>query len=172
MLSSQAVAFSIPVLASVLAFVVYALTGHDLNPATIFTSLALFNLLRQPLMFMPRALSAITDGRNALSRISLVFQADTLNTELLIEEDLPDALIVQNAGFKWEDATSHGGAHSKAKKNNHNSVALADAPADALQEPFSLANISLSIPRGGKIHAIVGSIGSGKSSLLNGEIAI
>ena len=41
---------SLPVLASVLAFVVYGL-HHTLDPATIFTSLTLFNMLRMPLMF-------------------------------------------------------------------------------------------------------------------------
>ena len=54
------VAFSIPVLAAVLALVTYILSGHPLDPAIIFTSLSLFQLLRQPLMFLPRALSAIS----------------------------------------------------------------------------------------------------------------
>lgn len=53
--ANQAIAFSIPALASVLAFVVYSASGHDQNPAVIFTSLSFFQLLRQPLMFFPRA---------------------------------------------------------------------------------------------------------------------
>lgn len=50
-----------PVLASVLAFVTYASTGHELRPDVIFASLTLFNLLRLPLMFLrtvPNTLSA------------------------------------------------------------------------------------------------------------------
>jgi ABC-type bacteriocin/lantibiotic exporter with double-glycine peptidase domain len=47
----NAVSMSMPVLASVLAFVTYAATGHSLNPADIFASLTLFNLLRLPLLF-------------------------------------------------------------------------------------------------------------------------
>lgn len=50
-----AIAFTVPTLASVLAFVVYALAGHGLQPAIIFTSLSYFTLLRQPLLFFPRA---------------------------------------------------------------------------------------------------------------------
>jgi hypothetical protein len=46
---SMAVALSVPVIATVLAFVVYSATGHAQNPAIIFTSLTLFNLLRMPL---------------------------------------------------------------------------------------------------------------------------
>ena len=45
-----AIAASLHVLASVLAFIVYGL-HHSLDPAPIFTSLALFNMLRMPLMF-------------------------------------------------------------------------------------------------------------------------
>lgn len=53
--ANQAIAFSVPALAAVLAFVVYAASGHEQNPAVIFTSLSFFQLLRQPLMFFPRA---------------------------------------------------------------------------------------------------------------------
>ncbi len=41
-----------PVLASILAFVTYSATGHAMDPARIFASLTLFQLLRLPLMFL------------------------------------------------------------------------------------------------------------------------
>lgn len=50
--ANNAIAISLPALASVLAFVVYSATGHSLNAADIFSSLTLFNLLRMPLMFL------------------------------------------------------------------------------------------------------------------------
>ena len=50
--ANNAVAVSLPALASVLAFVVYSATGHSLDPANIFASLTLFQLLRMPLMFL------------------------------------------------------------------------------------------------------------------------
>jgi hypothetical protein len=46
----QAIALSIPILANVLSFMTYSLTGHNQNPAIIFTSLTLFSLLRMPLI--------------------------------------------------------------------------------------------------------------------------
>lgn len=49
---NNAVAISLPVLASVLSFVVYSLSGHSLDAANIFASLTLFTLLRLPLMFL------------------------------------------------------------------------------------------------------------------------
>ncbi|KAF8318754.1 ABC protein [Clavulina sp. PMI_390] len=170
--ATQAVAFSIPVLASVLAFVVYALAGHDLNPAIIFTSLSLFNLLRQPLMFLPRSLSAVADGLNAFSRLSQVLQAETLDHEILIDEDAEYAVQVKNASFEWESApapTKTGGS----KKGTQPAPSKASAkPSESAPsaEPFAIRNLSLSIPRGGSVYAIVGPIGGGKSSLLNGLI--
>ena len=50
--ANNAIAVSLPALASVIAFVVYSATGHSLNPANIFSSLTLFQLLRMPLMFL------------------------------------------------------------------------------------------------------------------------
>ena len=44
-----AVGVSLPILASVIAFAVYGI-NHSLDPATIFTSLTLFNMLRVPMM--------------------------------------------------------------------------------------------------------------------------
>ena len=66
-----------PVLAATIAFVTYTATAHDFNVAIIFSSLSLFQLLRQPLMFLPRALSATTDAQNALVRLHKVFSAET-----------------------------------------------------------------------------------------------
>lgn len=43
---------ALPIMASVLAFVTYSLTGHSLDPAIIFSSLTLFQLLRMPVMFL------------------------------------------------------------------------------------------------------------------------
>jgi len=53
-------------MASVLAFIVYGI-NHPLDPATIFTSLTLFNMLRTPLMYLRKfafftfVLSAVSD---------------------------------------------------------------------------------------------------------------
>ena len=49
--ANNAVAFTLPVFAAVLSFVAYILSGHSLDPAVIFSSLTLFQLLRLPLMF-------------------------------------------------------------------------------------------------------------------------
>ena len=87
-------------------------------------------------MFLPRALSTLTDAQNALDRLTDVFEAETMEVQNNVKPDLDVALRVKNATFRWADAT------------------------------FSM-NLSMDIPRG-QLTAIVGPVGSGKSSLLQG----
>ncbi|KAF8598170.1 ABC transporter [Ceratobasidium sp. AG-I] len=196
---NNAVAFSLPVLASVLAFVTYSLAGHDLNPAVIFASLTLFQMLRMPLMFLPVALSSIADAWNATSRLQEVFVAEILTQTRIIDPSLPVALEVKDAEFSWDGAPPDEGA-SKGKgkdksKAKSSKTATAEVAAKAASGPgekeavtqdaagpgvgvegepakemvFKLKDVNLSLPRG-QLCAVVGAVGSGKSSLLQGLI--
>ena len=49
---NNAIAFSLPVLSSVVSIVTYAATGHELDAGILFSSLAFFTLLRIPLQFL------------------------------------------------------------------------------------------------------------------------
>ncbi|KZT61359.1 ABC protein [Calocera cornea HHB12733] len=182
--ANQAMAFSVPVLAAVLAFVTYSLTGHDLDPAIIFTSMSLFQLLRQPLMFLPRALSAITDASNALERLRGVFNAEVMDGVLTIDPDCKYAVSVDHAEFRWETVISgEQQAQKEGKKGKKARAAerereLKEKEKEAAKdhsaekerppdEPFALRDITMHIPRG-QLVAIVGPVGAGKSSLLQG----
>jgi hypothetical protein len=52
---------STPALASVVAFIVYAATGHQLSAAVIFSSLTWFQLLRMPLMLLRKSRNFLFD---------------------------------------------------------------------------------------------------------------
>ncbi|KAG8995316.1 hypothetical protein FRB94_009288 [Tulasnella sp. JGI-2019a] len=177
--ANMATALSVPVLASVLAFVVYSLSGHDQNPAIIFTSLGFFQLLRQPLMIFPRALGATTDAKNAFSRLTPVWKAETFapstdgtsSSTIHIDPSSPYAIHVENADFQWEEPPLPPPSKT-LKKNKVNKTA---PPTPTTQEPFSIQDISMSIPkkdkdREGQVWAVVGPVGSGKSSLLQAMI--
>ena len=98
----NAVSMSIPVYASILAFVTYSLTGHGLNPANIFSSLTLFNLLRMPLMFLPVVFAACTDAYVSLARIQSLLLADELEDSVVVDPDAEFAIAVTNGRFVWE----------------------------------------------------------------------
>lgn len=168
--SSIALAFSIPVLAATLSFVTYTGTAHDFNVAIIFSSFSLFQLLRQPLMFLPRALSATTDAQNALGRLTELFKAPLMD-RTPIEVDLSQklALEVRDATFEWEESLAakeakEAQARAKGKKGKGPQAGAGKAvdpkkADDAL--PFQARNINMLVPRGSLV-AIVGAVGSGK----------
>ncbi|GAA6063571.1 hypothetical protein JCM10212_003150 [Sporobolomyces blumeae] len=209
--ATTGVAMSLPTLATVLAFVTYAGTGHRQNPEDIFTSFTLFQLLRMPLMMLPMSLSTITDANNALGRLTEVFLAEERDNTFKIDPNAKAAVTVVDADFKWESpppddgpktkkqakaaAKQKGQEKKKAKKAAKTTLKLDEnAPGDAQTAEFGgdatgdvpgsppaapgtpaekepekelmqLRGINLSIPKG-QLCAVVGSVGSGKSSLL------
>ncbi|KAF9523137.1 ABC transporter [Crepidotus variabilis] len=179
--ANNAVAMSMPIIASVVAFIIYSVTGHPLQPAIIFSSLTLFNLLRMPLMFLPVSLSAIADAQNAVERLRGVFEAELLEDTIIIDEQLDNAIEVQGASFTWDAPPPEAETKASKKKSGPRPAkptkeALAAKKAEADQKAkgeadnvFEVRDINLVIPRG-QLVAIVGAVGSGKSSLLQGLI--
>lgn len=228
----MAVALSLPVLAAILSFVTYSLTAHDLQAATIFTVITLFQLMRMPLMMWPMTLSATADARNALSRLEVVFDAEVVTEGRHINPDQVDGIQVDHASFTWDAAPivvdhameklkAKGGKkaaaitgssvatpitptsptkskwkkHVAEKRNKVDAAAQARAEAggqekqgvadagfpvgepatgssesekeDTTNRVFKLHDINITVPKG-SLTAIVGAIGSGKSSLLQG----
>ncbi|KAI0833290.1 ABC protein [Trametes gibbosa] len=171
--ANVAAAYSVPVLAATIAFVTYTATAHDFDVAIIFSSLSLFQLLRQPLMFLPRALSATTDAQNALARLRKVFDAETADPAHAIAVNPEQALAIQveNATFEWEESNAavdmegkrgKGARVEKVEKQSENPVTAGG--------PFRVKDVDLAISRGTLV-AIVGSVGRCvASSLLQGLI--
>ncbi|KAG2110951.1 ABC transporter [Suillus discolor] len=170
----NAVAISLPSLASVIAFVTYSLTGHSLTAANIFTSLTLFNLARLPLMFLPLSLSSIADAATACDRLLAVFEAETLDEILAINCDLNAAVRVEGASFTWDGRPEDPKKKAKSSKMGMNAGKrkLPSTPPPALADDgniFKVTDIDLEIPRG-QLVAIVGAVGAGKTSLLQGLV--
>lgn len=229
---NMAIATSVPVIAAILSFVTYASVGNTLDPATLFTVLTLFQLLRLPLMVLPMTLSAITDSHNALGRVAKVFTAETINDQRHVDFDADFAVRIENATFTWDASEKPADIPAKGKKsgfgipggkeggkrsrfNNkiaksfkwkHNkktgkievaqqmhveiaakepglleagsqsvtatpglspdAKAEADGKPEAVERIFQLKDVNIEIPRDCLI-AVVGAIGSGKSSLLS-----
>ncbi|KAG7096565.1 hypothetical protein E1B28_003986 [Marasmius oreades] len=166
----NAVAMALPALASVLAFVTYSLSGHSLDPANIFASLTLFNLLRLPLMMLPVSLSSIADASNATKRLYGIFEAETLEETRIIDETVDYAVIVPDGSFTWDAPPPDSPSDKKKSKGGKKPTIAptAEKPTEDFR-PFTLPHVSLTIPRG-QLVAIVGPVGSGKSSLLQALI--
>lgn len=212
----MAFAMSVPVIAAILAFLTYSLTKNDLEAATVFATITLFQLMRMPLMIWPIALSSTADAINALQRLSKVFEAETISNQRTTDLTLAEAIRIENASFTWDAAPVNTDAKAQkaagkeekllaksarktaakrepgtgpakqamaevAAKTDQGDVDVTKGtkpeipPVDGDQTPrktfeeqiFKVKDVSLSIPRG-SLTAIVGAIGSGKSSLLQG----
>jgi hypothetical protein len=132
------------------------------------------------MMFLPRALSAISDARTAFARLSLVFNAPLRETEpFVIDRDAKQegkagmGVWARGAAWVWEAGVKPEEDDGKDKKKKHSKHSEKEKEkaldADSDLEPFALRDISLAVPRG-SLAAIVGRVGSGKSSLLQGLI--
>ncbi|KAL2917874.1 hypothetical protein HK105_202747 [Polyrhizophydium stewartii] len=178
-------AFAIPSIAASLSFIIYGL-NNDLDPARIFSSLSWFNQLPLPLWFIPQVVTGYADVKIALVRTQEFLLAPEIEDVATIKPNAAHAVEVVDGEFDWEapppapintesalnkprwfvvknKGDKKGGAGEEVELD----VAETVADSSSLDTPRStLRNINLAIPRG-KLVAVVGSVGSGKSSLLN-----
>ncbi|GAW10561.1 multidrug resistance-associated ABC transporter [Lentinula edodes] len=207
----------IPILASVLSFITYALTGHDLNVAIIFTSLQFFNIIQLPLIMLPITLASLSDIFVANTRISAFLLAEERPADYAIKLDTQSANAVECKGdFAWDIPSGNENKDTKAEQTedvvlvannnkketvqmiqeknaqrNSKKAKKAKGEVDSLvlptsnpietgpdrpnpsetlpDQPFELKDLDLTIRRGAFV-AIVGRVGSGKSSILQALI--
>ncbi|KAJ3206817.1 ABC transporter C member 13, partial [Entophlyctis luteolus] len=161
-------------LASVVAaFTLYAVRGNAFEPSIIFPSASLFSLLVMPLIQLPQVLNMIISGAVSWNRIY-----DYLSSE--DRENVPNgkaitkgnAVLFENASLSWqftpEKAFPNDKNERKIPKDESNEAAILEYPRNVLKD------LSISIGQGQFI-AVVGNVGSGKSSLLGailGEVAV
>ncbi|CAG7989790.1 unnamed protein product [Penicillium salamii] len=166
------VSLSIPTFASMLAFITYSLTNHNLDPAPVFSSLALFNSLRMPLNVLPLVIGQVTDAWTAFKRIQDFLLAEEQNEDIERDESINNAIEVQNASFTWErlpteekeatKAEKKAAAHDKKEKTNPDENEAVETPT----EPFKLHDMTFEVGRN-ELLAVIGTVGCGKSSLLS-----
>ncbi|KAI5287508.1 hypothetical protein KEM52_001561, partial [Ascosphaera acerosa] len=170
-------AISLPIFASMLSFITYALSKHDLNPAHIFSSLALFNALRSPLNMLPLSITQLTDAYAALTRIQAFLLAEDQPNVVTDDPSLSNVIEVVDATFTWERAPTdeEGGGKGKKKAKRRHRQKTSETPAsekgsegqptDPEAPPFELEHVNLSLARN-ELVAVIGNVGSGKTSLL------
>lgn len=176
----NAVSMSLPIFASMLSFITYSLTGNGLDPAKVFSSLALFNSLRLPLNLLPRALGDASDAYSSVMRIEHFLVQEDREEDMIWEPEGEHAIELRGASFtrertqkqdsdKNEDAAQGKDKRPKldAEKFGHiQSTPPSDSPVAMDQrEPFQLQDVNFHAGRN-ELIAIIGGVGSGKSSLL------
>jgi len=132
---------STPFFAALASFASFVLSSPDniLDAKTAFVSVTFFNLIRQPLNQLPNFITQIISAQVSLNRLNSYLNAQELNSDNVTHFDNKDGIAVRimKGNFSWGQESG-----------------------------TVLSNINLSVIKGDLI-AIVGHVGSGKSSLLS-----
>jgi ABC-type multidrug transport system fused ATPase/permease subunit len=132
-------------------YVVYSSVNNKLDSTLAFTTLSLFNTLRFPLVVLPRAIKNMAEAIAALRRIQTFLMS-------------PEVQSVHKAGGSEEQIMLQFDNASIAYRKD---VPLDDPVAQA--KPVELVevmkDITFSLQRGKKM-ALVGTVGSGKSTIM------
>lgn len=156
---------SLPIVLSTTAFLTYALLGNRLDAAIVFPAIALFNVLRPPLLILPNVIVSISQASASVDRMERFLAAAELpprNTgagavpvgayAATDDDALAADVVAEEASFSWE-------------RPDPSAEAVAAGP--ALLESTILSGVTMRVPAGSLV-AIVGRTGAGKTSLLNG----
>ncbi|XP_022355189.1 canalicular multispecific organic anion transporter 1 [Enhydra lutris kenyoni] len=129
-----------PVLVSVITFSVYTLVDSNniLDAEKAFTSITLFNILRFPLSMFPLVISSILQASVSRDRLEKYLGGDDLDTSAIRRDcNFDKAVQFSEASFTWDQ----------------------DSEA-------TIQDVNLDIMPG-QLVAVVGTVGSGKSSLMS-----
>lgn len=185
----MAVGITLPVFASMLAFITYSLTDNKLDAASVFSSLALFNVLRLPLNLLPMVIAQTIDAWVSVGRLQDYLLAEELTDQTAPDDDLNYAIEIASGGFTWERSMNKmenfqaertkaerrvdrkqrkqlrkdEAAREKHREDNPETATISTTTTSL--EPFTLKDINLQVGRN-ELIAVVGGVGSGKTSLL------
>jgi ABC-type multidrug transport system fused ATPase/permease subunit len=121
--------------------------------------------------FLALSFSSIVDARNAINRLQECFTAELISETFERDPELGYALEVENASFTWDGPPPDEVKEQKGKKKVLRSTPKPEPtsePKEVKEETlFKLKQIDFKVPRG-QLVAIIGAVGSGKTSLLQG----
>uniref|UniRef100_A0A0P5T3X6 ABC-type glutathione-S-conjugate transporter n=1 Tax=Daphnia magna TaxID=35525 RepID=A0A0P5T3X6_9CRUS len=128
-----------PFLVSLMSFMTFVLSSPDniLTPEIAFVSLSLFNLIRMPLTILPILIIQFIQASVSIKRLNKFMNADELDPNSVSHETTQSAISVEKGSFAWSQG-----------------------------EPPILKDINIEI-KPGKLVAVVGQVGAGKSSLIS-----
>ena len=132
---------SLPFLFGLSSFTVYIFMdeGQILSPQKAFVVLSYLQLLRMPLLILPIFVGMVVQASASLKRVNKFLNSTELDSNAIQrDKSSSDAIKIQNGSFTW----------------------------DTSEDKPSLEDINISIESGSLV-AVVGMVGSGKSSLVS-----
>ncbi|XP_023237651.1 multidrug resistance-associated protein 1-like isoform X3 [Centruroides sculpturatus] len=130
---------SAPIMVALATFATYVLIDEKniLDANKAFVSISLFNLLRFPMTMLPNLITTLVLVNVSIKRINKFLSQEELNQYVTSDSSYSDSIVIKNGTFCWSE-----------------------------KEDPVLKHIDISIPPG-KLIAVVGRVGAGKSSLVS-----
>ncbi|KAI0215965.1 Multidrug resistance-associated protein 1 [Lamellibrachia satsuma] len=132
--------FMAPYLVALGSFSVYVLSSPEnvLDANKVFVSLTLFNIMKIPMSLLPPTLSYSVQAAVSIGRINKFLRSEELDEDSVSHDQMTEEVLKVDEGvFSWNRS-----------------------------EKPTLININLKVPEGSLV-AVVGQVGSGKSSLIS-----
>ena len=164
---------SAPILAPSLTFLVYTaiVSNAIVTSDLVFGSLLIFNILREPCLFLQLSTNFLAQVDLAVNRISY-FLANGEELPRLsmfgFNNSSSFSIELQEASFLWHVPAPLEQNVVKRYKRKYKLMSTPNV-SKVTYSPFSLKNISMKVAKGSMV-LICGQIGSGKSSLLHAII--
>ena len=146
-----------PVLASYATFVTYVLMGNVMTASTVFTLSMFMYMLKFPINQAGQLLSKAALGIQACHRISRFMGRESAEDNEVNESDEPIKHVLE-----VKDGTFFVGSEQPDKSSS-----IETDEEGVSSSTFTLSGINFSVGRG-EVLAVVGSVASGKSSLIQG----
>ncbi|KAM8717859.1 hypothetical protein ACLKA7_004542 [Drosophila subpalustris] len=128
-----------PFLVSLVTFATYVLIDENnvLDAKKTFVSLSLFNILRFPLTMLPMLVTNLVQTQVSVKRINKFLNSEELDpNNVQHDSSKPNPMSIESGNFSWGD-----------------------------EDELTLKNINIEVPKNNLV-AIVGTVGSGKSSVI------
>ncbi|XP_077967877.1 ATP-binding cassette sub-family C member 5-like isoform X2 [Styela clava] len=148
----------VPVLSTVLTFLVHTLMGYPLYPDQAFTVIAIFNAMRFILAILPMSVKAVAEVFVSFDRMDDLLLMEEMKEYSVSPKSRNNAVELRNMTVAWDVIEKTQSGEDKKKDFKKQEVGLEET-VDVMFD------IDLTVPKGSLL-GICGSVGAGKSSLV------
>jgi ATP-binding cassette, subfamily C (CFTR/MRP), member 1 len=182
--ANRAYITALPGIVAVVSFIAYAYSnsGSDFAASTLFAAIVAFDQLRFPLLFYPVSLAQLSQASVSAARVQNFLEMQEIQkgnspgNAGYVRDDIPSKsgageIEIQNATIYWRDPKIplEESLHSKRSRDDDKSditeLDIVEESGEVVRYPKPiLEDISIYV-KPGELCAVVGKVGSGKSTL-------